>query len=149
MNPMYRQQDLSRGYNPENGKARAMAPIASEKSGLWDHATALWTVGNDVDFLIELVRQFLAACPRALAAITTSLADGELKLVEDGARSMKDSLRDLAAKPACETASRLEQAARQGDLAGAKAACQNLERALSELSPVLVRIGEQLTRGEF
>ncbi len=141
-------QELHQDAVSGNGKGRLL-PLPSEWHGVWDHGTALWTVGNDVDFFIELVRRFLMSCPRTLASITAHLADGELKAVEAGARNLKDLLGELAAEPARDAALELETIAREGDLAGARAACQALHQEIAELRPPLTRIGRLLTREEF
>lgn len=118
---------------------------------VWDHDTLLWSVGNDVDFFIELVRKFLISYPRAVASIENSLRDSDARLpaVEAAARALRESLQELSAKPAADAASQLERAARAGDLAGAQAAFRLLQDEISELAPAFDRIGEQLIRSEF
>ena len=131
-----------------NGKG-GLLPLPGEWHGRWDHATALWTVGNDVDFFIELVREFLRSCPKTLASITRHLADSNLEATQADARALKSSLGELAAKPARDAALDLETLAGDGNLAAAQAAFQGLQHRIAELHPALARIGKLLTRREF
>lgn len=122
---------------------------AGESCPQWDYRAALWKVGNDIDFFIEMARQFVAACPGMMTAIAAHLADGDLSAVEDQAAALGSSLRDLAAKPACRAAGNLENAARERDLGGVRIAFSALEQEMAKLNPELARIGRQLTRGKF
>jgi HPt (histidine-containing phosphotransfer) domain-containing protein len=148
---MQTQQGLEPQHYPGNGNGHSTLVLASPRREVWDHATLLWSVGNDIDFFIELVRKFLGSSPRTIASINTYLGDGDryLPAVEAGARALQESLQDLAAKPASNAAAKLETAARVRDLAGAQAAFRLLQDKVSELIPAFDRIGEQLTRSEF
>lgn len=145
------QQDLQQRHSLGRANLERFPQPVTQRSGAWDHGTLLWSVGNDVDFFIELIRKFLTSYPHALAAIGGAIShDGDdLAVVEAGARTLRESLRDLAARPASEAASRLESAARAGDREAAQAAFRLLQGELGELAPAFDRIGEQLIRSEF
>jgi len=123
----------------------------NQQREVWDHDTLLWSVGNDVDFFIELVRKFLISYPRTVASVENSLrkSDVNLPAVEAVARALRESLQDLAAKPAAAAARKLENAARVRDRGGAQAAFRRLQDEISDLAPAFDRIGEQLIRSEF
>ncbi|HEV2492503.1 MAG TPA: hypothetical protein VG204_05465 [Terriglobia bacterium] len=144
------QQVLEQHHDLGRQNGGGSSTLAHQR-GNWDHATFLWSVGNDVDFFIELVRKFLISYPHSLASIDSSLRDnvGNLPVVEAGARGLRESLQDLAAKPASDIATKLETAARAGDLAAAQAAFRLLQDEISDLTPAFDRIGEQLVRSEF
>jgi HPt (histidine-containing phosphotransfer) domain-containing protein len=149
--PMQTHQDLNQSHELGQERIHGGAAVQHQRREVWDHVTLLWSVGNDVDFFIELVRKFLTSYPRALASIAACLGDGEWNLpaVESGAHTLRQSLQDLAAKPAAAGAAKLEAAAQEGDLAGAQVAFRRLQEEISELAPCFDRIGEQLTRFEF
>ena len=132
-----------------NHYASPEAVLAAGQGPACDYGAALWTVGNDVDFFIEMVRRFVVASPKMMADIAAHLADEELKAVEDAAAALESSLRDLAAKPACLATCQFEMAARQRNLSGAKSAFQAVQHEMARLGPELTRIGRQLTRREF
>lgn len=144
-------QDLEQRHSLGRANVERFPQPVTQRPEAWDHGTLLWSVGNDADFFIELIRQFLTSYPHALAAIGGSLNhDGEdLTVVEAGARTLRESLQDLAARPASEAASRLERSARAGDREAAQAAFRLLQDELGELAPAFDRIGEQLIRSEF
>jgi len=130
----------------ENPRA---APPHREGHEVWDHETALWSVGNDLDFFIELVRRFVGCCPKMLADLAAHLSDEDFQRVEDAACGLEDWLRELAAQPARNATRNLEGAARRRDGEASKAALRTLEQELARLNPALRRIGRQLIRSEF
>jgi HPt (histidine-containing phosphotransfer) domain-containing protein len=106
-------------------------------AGAWEPADALARIGGDGRLLRELVRLFLAECPRWLAEIRAAVAGRNAVRLRPAVHSLKGSLGTLGARAAFEAARRLETMARLGELAGAEQACAVLAAALADLEPLL------------
>ncbi len=101
-------------------------------------------IGNDRDFLAELVTVFREDYPAQLAQIADGLAKSDSNEVKRGAHSLKGALANLAAPAASAAATQLEQEGASGDLAKAEitfvALQTELNRALDALNTLVQRI---------
>ncbi|HXG12803.1 MAG TPA: PAS domain S-box protein [Gemmataceae bacterium] len=109
--------------------------LASETALDWE--SALEYVGGDHKLLGDLVRLFLAECPRWLAELKRAVAAGDTAEVQRRAHSLKGALSHFGAQAAAQTAARLEEMGRSGDLVGADDAWAALEREVRRVEPAL------------
>jgi two-component system, sensor histidine kinase and response regulator len=93
--------------------------------------------------LREIVRLFLADCPRRLAGIKEAVRRGDAEALRIEAHTLKGSVGNFAAKQAFAAAQRLEIMGRDGDLTKAGEARMALESELARLTEALTK----LTRG--
>lgn len=94
---------------------------------VFDVGRALSSVGDDRDFLTEVVGLIRAAWPTLLADIREGMARGDLRAVETNARLAKAAARNVSARRAYESALQLQTTAGKGDLQAAQEALANLE----------------------
>ncbi len=106
-------------------------------SEVFDHRSALASVGWDRDFLSEVAGLFQAAWPTLSGEIREALASGDLREVEKSVRLVKAAANNVSAKKVSEAAQCLETAAREGSLKAARAACSTLEHEVERLAPYL------------
>ena len=105
-----------------------------------DTALALSRVGGDVELLKEIAEIFLDQCPEAISDIRSATETGNAEALERAAHSLKGSIGNFGAQNAYDAALRLEMMGRQGELAGATSALEELESALNRLAPALSRL---------
>lgn len=109
-------------------------------SEVFDLSGALSSVGGDREFLAELVGLVQAAWPTLMADIRAGIARKNLAAVETTARLAKAAARYVSAKRAHESALRLENAARLGDLPAAQRAGASLELEVETLQLALTTL---------
>jgi CheY-like chemotaxis protein/HPt (histidine-containing phosphotransfer) domain-containing protein len=114
-------------------------PMADPTNGL-DWSAALEYVGGDYNLLAELVQLSLAECPRWLAALRRAIAERNIMEAVRMAHNLKGAMKHFGARDAWETAERLEDRTRQGDLSSADETCDELERAIKRVEPALTRV---------
>lgn len=105
-----------------------------------DAIRALSSVGDDVEFLAELVAIVEAALPTLLRDIQSSLTGRDLAAVEEGARLMREAAQNVSAKRAYEAALALETTARRGEAEAAQEAAYALEEEVALLRPALAAL---------
>jgi two-component system, sensor histidine kinase and response regulator len=105
-----------------------------------DVEEALARVGEDREFLAELVETFLEECPALISAIQAAVADHDPKALRLSAHTLKGSVGNFGAKAAFDAAGALEMMGRQGELSGAPAALAALEQELARLQPALAAL---------
>jgi HPt (histidine-containing phosphotransfer) domain-containing protein len=115
-----------------------------EKGEIVDSSAALSSVGDDVEFLGELVGIFRAASRTLLRDIHEALAGGDLQEVEKSAHLVKVAAQSVSAKRVYEAALALERRARYAELAGAQQASRTLEEIVEELNPALAALGNAI-----
>ena len=101
----------------------------------WDQALSY--VGGDEDLLRELIQTFVAECPRWIADLDAGLGRDDAQAVSAAAHPFKNSLSVVGATAAAESANCLEKMGRGGELSGAAAVRQTLQRELDRLLPAL------------
>ena len=105
-------------------------------SDVFDEAQALSSVGGDREFLVELFGLTSAAWPSILADIRVGMAAGNLATVLRAARLAKAAARNISARRAYESASRLEEFLTSGDLQASQKASTRLEHEVELLQSV-------------
>jgi HPt (histidine-containing phosphotransfer) domain-containing protein len=126
-----REMDAS-DATPAHASAEPMAaPI--------DEASLLERLMGSRALVRTVVDTFLEDAPRQLAALTASLASGDLEEAARHAHALKGAAAMLGADAVTRFAEALELAQRQGDLAGARAALPALEGALARATEFLQR----------
>ena len=98
----------------------------------FDREEMLERLGDDTEFVDEVLRVFLEECPRMLAEVRGAVDEGDPKLVRRAAHSMKGALLNISAAPAAAEAGELE-------LLGS-------EERLAEGAPVLERLQQEVER---
>jgi hypothetical protein len=87
----------------------------------------LSSVGDDRDFLTEVVGLTRAAWPTLLADIREGMARGDLRAVETKARLAKAAAQNVSARRAYESALQLQTVAGKGDMQATQIALASLE----------------------
>jgi two-component system, sensor histidine kinase and response regulator len=116
---------------------------ADRQLAILDRAAALSRVGGDTDLLREMAQLFLEEYPRSLSDVRLAVRARDARAVERSAHSLKGSVGNFAADAAFQAAFRLEMLGRVGDMSNVDSHLAQLERALSELRPALVALGDE------
>ena len=90
-------------------------------------------VGGDTELLKELGELFLEEYPRILTELRAAFANRDAQGVERTAHGLKGSVANFGAQAAVDTAFRIEQLGRQGNLQDVGQELQVLELALLAL----------------
>jgi CheY-like chemotaxis protein len=104
---------------------------------LIDRDALLASVGGSESLLREVVGVFLEDTPKQIAALEAATRARDPKAVASAAHAIKGSAGLFSKAGAYESARRLEQAARQGDLTGVDVACDDLRRDAARLEEAL------------
>lgn len=115
----------------------------TREDGVMDPAALLAGVDGNRRLLRELVRLFMADCPKHLAEIKEAVQRGDTEALRVAAHTLKGSIGNFTAKRAFAAAQRLETIGRNGNLDRADDARISLESELMYLTESLTR----LTRG--
>ncbi|MEJ7731071.1 MAG: response regulator [Polyangiaceae bacterium] len=130
--------------SPPPGMEEATTDLIDGAGPLVDEAAALARVGGDPELLRELVGVFLAEVPGWLAELGKAMAAGDATSVRRVAHTIKGAVDNCGASSARASANRLEQLARDKQMAGAPAALDELAAELRRLDPAL----QALARGD-
>ncbi|MDB5311501.1 MAG: hybrid sensor histidine kinase/response regulator [Gemmataceae bacterium] len=122
-----------------------LVPAAAPADGVFDRAAALARVEGDAALLRQLVGHFTAQSGKLLADIRTAAEGRNGKKLERAAHKLKGSAGTFGARPASESAARLEAMGRAGDFAGADGALDGLERDVTDLRRALAELVEGTT----
>ena len=125
--------------SPPNS-AKVPVSEADQAYGAIDHTALLAGVDGNRRVLRELVRLFLADCPRRLAEIKEAIRRGDAGALGRAAHTLKGSIGNFAAKSAFAAAQRLEIMSRDIDLDNVGKACITLESELALLSEELRKL---------
>ena len=125
--------------SPPNS-AKVPVSEADQADGAIDHTALLAGVDGNRRVLRELVRLFLADCPRRLAEIKEAIRRGDAGALGRAAHALKGSVGNFAAKNAFAAAQRLEIMSRDIDLDNVGKACVTLESELALLSEELRKL---------
>jgi two-component system, sensor histidine kinase and response regulator len=122
-------------------EAASQARSAAIKAGeIVDGAQLLARVGDDVDFLGELVNLFLDTGGEMLSQVEFAVRQGNADTIERTAHTIKGALGNFAADRAFEAALKLETIGRDGALKHADRAFKDLEKEISLFKDVLVSL---------
>lgn len=117
-----------------------MIEATEQRAEVFDVAQALSSVGNDREFLTEVVGLIHAAWPTLLADIRKGMARANLPAVKTTARLAAAAAQYVSAKRTYEAARRLEMIASRGDWEAAQAAVANLEQEAETLQLFLATL---------
>ena len=123
----------------------ALNPAAHAGEAVFDRAAALARAGGDEEILREATHLFRMQVPIQLAEIRGGIAAGNAQTVEQVAHALRGSLGFYGATAAEETARRLEECSRRGELDNAGNLLEQLERTIDRLLGALAAIGESPT----
>jgi HPt (histidine-containing phosphotransfer) domain-containing protein len=104
---------------------------------IFDLDDALEKVGGDKEILEEILEVFSESYPDQLAELKKAIDDGDASSVERNAHTLKGSVGAFSAKKAFETAFRLENMGREGQLLEASAEYSKLKQEVEELDAAL------------
>jgi CheY-like chemotaxis protein len=108
-----------------------------DQSFPYDRTKALANVGGSVDFLREMVGLFLLECPKQLAEIEKTHAEGDQVALTRAAHTLKGSATMFAAEKVIAAARRIETMARAGDLSEYDQAWAELQQCADEIVAAL------------
>lgn len=106
-------------------------------SSPFNYSEALSYIGGDEVLLAELAAIFLQEYPQLLENLRTAVASSDVEALIYHAHALKGSVSNFVAADAENTARRLEQIGRDGDLTDAAKVLGDLETALTRLAPAL------------
>ena len=98
---------------------------------------ALNRVDGDQDLFLSLAQIFLEASPKEAAAARAALERQDGAGLAAAAHKLKGSVMELCAPRLYESAKRLEELGRQGNLSEASSVCADVEIRLAELQAAL------------
>ncbi len=117
------------------GKTAPRTPVASReiRESVWDPATTLADVEGDRELLLKLIGRFLDQYPKVLSEIRASVNRRDSAMLERSSHKLKGSVSHFGARKAYDSARRLEEMGRNGDLVGAEEATVVLETEICRL----------------
>jgi PAS domain S-box-containing protein len=115
----------------------AEAPADGSGGAPFDREELLSRLGGDTEVLDEVVALFLAESPRMLGNVREALDQGDARALGRAAHTLKGAAANLAAGGAAGVARRLEDQARQGDIAGAATTFAELQEQIERLERTL------------
>jgi HPt (histidine-containing phosphotransfer) domain-containing protein len=121
------------------GAVDPMTPIDAE--------VLLGVSGGCLELAAELVDTFLEEIPGERARLAEAVTRRDAAGLKSAAHRLAGSLGLIGANGACDYARVLERMGREGRLAGLDAAWHDLERALADVLPALVRWRHGLLAG--
>jgi two-component system, sensor histidine kinase and response regulator len=96
-------------------------------------------LGGDAALAQEVLQMFIEDCPQRLADIRTAVEQGNADALRTAAHTLKGSAGYLAAAHVTDAAVLLEHIGRDGRMADARAALDQLEAAVARLMPEIHR----------
>ena len=112
-------------------------PSSPPQPALLGDRALLDRVNGDRRLLSELIAVFRGDSKNTLAAIAKALAAGDAAAIEAAAHKMKGSVANFGSERAVDAARRLEELARQRDLAAARPVVRELKAEIARLSRAL------------
>jgi len=95
------------------------------------------SLGDDDEFLAELIQTFLEDAPEQLAAIRDAMAGGDAEVVRRAAHSMKSNSASFGAMALSGLCKQLEDLGKEGDLEAAVAVVPQVEAAYAQAEQAL------------
>ena len=105
----------------------------TEDGSGWSPERMVARLGGDEALTRQLVSLFLTECPRMMAEVRASVAEGSAEVVRRAAHAFKGSVSNFTDRGAVVTARELEDIGREGRLADAPAILARLERDVAVL----------------
>ncbi|MEJ7591703.1 MAG: response regulator [Planctomycetaceae bacterium] len=129
---------LSRPTVSERVPTETATDHAAVSQGMtFDPDVALQNVGGDIALLQEIIGLFCSEYPGMLTMIREGVSNGDANVVHRSAHMLKGSVSIFGPTDACDLAQKLETMGHDQNLSGADELVLQLERALSELRPIL------------
>jgi HPt (histidine-containing phosphotransfer) domain-containing protein len=129
-------------------KPRPGASAGGGAAEVVDRGELLQRLGGDAGLLAEVIDLSRGDCARLQGELRDAVRRGDAGRLARAAHTLKGMLGNLSASAACEAALRLEQLARQGDLAGTAAAFRALEVEVDRAQAALQELAARLSGGE-
>jgi len=129
---------------PRDGKKRATRARVRESSGAVDRAVLVEAFGGRPQLVKEVIDVFLEDATGMMARLRDATRAQDASEVAAAAHAIKGSAGLFSQGQAYDTARRLEQLARAGDLTTVDAACTEVEGHLSALMAELRALGDTL-----
>jgi two-component system sensor histidine kinase/response regulator len=123
-----------------------MSTHPQEEGERLDRTAMLERVEGDHELLVEILNLFLEDAPRLLRAMHEALEQGNAKVLERSAHSMKGAAGNFSALVTAAAAANLEKSAGSGDTESSKAALAALEAAVNRLLPRLAEICQGVSK---
>jgi HPt (histidine-containing phosphotransfer) domain-containing protein len=105
-------------------------------------ADMLAMVGDDPEFVGEIVDTYLADAPEQLGGMRTALAAGDLVTLGRLAHTLKGNSRNVGAVGLAEIARGIEEDARNGSVEGVEPSLDQADAAFAEVTVALERARE-------
>ncbi len=122
---------LTSNRAPAQLPSAALDPTPATEA--FDRAAALERMEGDFELLADLIQVFLQDLPQQVAALRKAVEDQDAKGIEREAHRLKGGAASLDATAVSACAARLEQSARNGNCAAARAEWVHLEAELARL----------------
>jgi PAS domain S-box-containing protein len=115
---------------------------------VFDVGAVLDSLEGDSELLREVAGIFLAQSPKRMEKIREAVSNRDPQVLEHAAHALKGAAANLLAQGVVEAASKLEEIARVGSLAGSKEALVSLEEELGKLQLALGDFQKEYARSE-
>lgn len=108
-------------------------PRGAEAAFVWSPEQMIARLGGDEELARQLVTLFIGECPRMLAQVRESIAQGDPDLVRRAAHAFKGSVSNFTPGGPTATAFELECLGRDGRVADAPGVLARFEREVASL----------------
>ncbi len=122
---------------PDNKDEELSSSNNMSSTDVFNLSAALEIVDGDIELFKEIANLFLESLPDYIARIQKAIADNDSDATEQAAHGLKGSVGNFGAKQAFEAAYGLEVMGKEGRLAKAEEALQNLEKELKALEAAI------------
>ena len=125
---------------PDPSVPAGAEPVPSSGGGnpaVYDRAAFLSRLMGNETFAREMERDFLLELPPQIEQLKTHIARGEAKPAAEMAHMIKGAAASISAEAMCETASRINEAAKGGDTAPLRALVLDLDRQFDRLKAAI------------
>jgi CheY-like chemotaxis protein len=140
---LYETIDYLTGYSAEAGPGQAGARTPDP---VFDVVAVLDSLDGDSELLREIAVIFLAQSPKHMEKIREAVSRADAKALESAAHALKGTAANLLAEGVVQAASKMEEIARAGSVAGAKEAFATLEVELGKLQVALSEVEKEYAR---
>lgn len=113
-------------------------------SGTLDLDAALARVNNDGPMMVKILELFRERCPAGVELCRKAIAEGDCATLASAAHGLKGMAGTVGAVRLQSLAGALEKCAREARLADGRAALDNVDRAVSELLPLIASATREL-----
>ncbi len=109
----------------------------SDNNKIIDKDSALERLGGDEELFLEILEIFAEDAPKQMETLKEAIASNDTDLTERQAHSLKSASANIGAYQMKEQAFKLEQTARDKEMANAGSLCETLEQELDEVLKLL------------